>query len=87
MSQTLTETETFELALEDEDGNPYTGRITGTAIDSDDKGREIYLTEDERVIVYDESKLDYWIVEDPERELEGWPGALRALGIKPVIDL
>jgi hypothetical protein len=39
------------------------------------------------VIFRDESKLDYWVVEDPEQELSGWPDALRALGIKPVIDI
>jgi hypothetical protein len=56
-------------------------------IDNDGSGREVYLTDDERVIFYDNNKLEYSIIEDPEQELGGWPGALRALGIKPVVDL
>jgi hypothetical protein len=87
MSETLRDVETFELPLEDKDGKAYTGRITGTAIDGDDKDVEIFLTEDERVIWYDNSKLTYWILENPEKELEGWPDALRALGYTPVVDL
>jgi hypothetical protein len=87
MAETLSETETFELELTDSDDNPYTGRLTGTCIDSDGKGREIFLTDDERVISYDGDKGNYWVVDDPETELEGWPNALRALGIKPVIDI
>lgn len=87
MSATLSETESFELALEDKDGLPYTGRITGKRIDDGSRAGEVYLTDDERVIYYDENKLDYWIVDDPERELGDYPEALRALGITPVIDL
>jgi post-segregation antitoxin (ccd killing protein) len=86
MAQTLTKTETIQLELEDRDGNAYTGRFTGTIIDGNDTS-SIYLTDDERVIFYDSNKLEYWIIEDPETDLEGWPNALSALGIKPVIDI
>jgi hypothetical protein len=87
MSETLSDVESFELPLEDKEGYAYTGRITGTVIDGDDKDIEIFLTDDERVIWYDGSKLEYWVIENPEEELEGWPNALRALGFTPVIDL
>jgi hypothetical protein len=78
--------ETVELELTDPHGNRYKGRLTGTVIDGDDY-RTIYLTEDERVVVYDADKATYWVVEDPERELDGWPAALQALGITPVVDI
>jgi hypothetical protein len=87
VSQTLADAQVIELELTDRDGNAYVGRFTGTLIDGDNNYREIYLTDDERVIFYDSDKGDYWIVEDPETELEGWPNALNALGIKPTIDI
>ena len=87
MSQALSETETFELALEDKDGNAYTGRIIGTRIDSHANGHEVYLAEDGRVIFYDGEKLDYWVVDGPEQGLMEWPDALKALGFRVVVDL
>jgi hypothetical protein len=87
MSQSLNYTQTIELELTDRDGNPYTGRLTGTLLDSDREGRAVYLAADERVIFYDADKGDYWIVEDPGTELVRWPNALHALGIKPVVDI
>jgi hypothetical protein len=87
MSETLTETETFELPLEDKDGKPYRGRITGKRIGDDGLSRTVYLTEDERVIVYDQGSLEYSIIDDSEQELAGWPDAQRALGIPPLIDI
>jgi hypothetical protein len=35
----------------------------------------------------DENKLDFWVIEDPERGAGGLPDALRALGFTPVVDL
>jgi len=87
MAQSLTKSRTVELELTDKKGYSYTGRFVGTLIDSDDLGREVYLTEDERVIFYDGDKEDYGIVEDAEAELRDWPEALSALGIKPVVDI
>ena len=56
------------------------------------------VTEDERVIVYDGKRSQYWIVEDPEVDLRGWleggglgpavySDAMLALGLRPVIDI
>jgi hypothetical protein len=33
---------------------------------------EVFLTYDERVLVYDERRSDYWVVEDTEEELGNW---------------
>jgi post-segregation antitoxin (ccd killing protein) len=82
----------FEIDLEDKDGHFYKGRITGAVIASDGGDVTVYLTDDERVLVHDVGRLDYYEVQDPESELEGLPHglyfeALTALGIQPVIDL
>jgi post-segregation antitoxin (ccd killing protein) len=87
MAKALTDSKVIKLELIDENGNPYTGRFTGTLIASDDKWYEVYLTDDERVIFYDSKAAEYSIVDDPEKELSDWPDALEALGIKPVVDI
>lgn len=98
MSETLNTTKTHELDLENEDGELYTGRITGTQIAEDDDVL-LYLADDERVIAYDAGKLRYSVLgNEPrmsfEEELRAWlpnPAAYQeacdALGIKAVIDL
>jgi Post-segregation antitoxin CcdA len=93
--ETLAETlsqgiEVHEVELEDKDGVGYIGRITGKHIAED-----VYLTDDERVIVYRPDHLDYYVVNDPKEELNGLPreeynAAMAALGLDPipeVIDL
>ena len=92
--ETLAETlsdgvEVHELQLEDEDGVAYVGRITGKHIAAD-----VYLTDDGRVIVYDDAKLKYTIVGDPREDLqlprEEYLAVMDALGLDPtpeVIDL
>jgi hypothetical protein len=53
----------------------------------------VYLTDDERVILYDGGKLNYWVVKDVEAELSdaleipAYQDACRALGVKPIIDI
>src|SRR5437764_582775 len=48
MSTTLEETQTYEVGLEDQEGRPYTGRVTGKRIAFDERrGVEVFLTEDE----------------------------------------
>jgi post-segregation antitoxin (ccd killing protein) len=86
MTAALKDAQTIELDLTDRDDNPYTGRLTGALIYGDGRS-EIYVTDDERVIVYDSDKADYWIVDDPQTELVDWPDALRALGIRYVVDI
>ena len=77
MAQTLNEARTIELGLEDKDGRAYVGRINGTTIAYDDAGsREIavYLTNDERVLVYDVARRAYHRIDDPaEGSVSGCP--------------
>jgi hypothetical protein len=94
MAATLADPQMFKLEIEDRDGTAYTGRITGKLIAADDrKGVEVYLTEDERVILYDGERRDYWVVHDPQAELEDvletsmYVDVCKALGVEPVIDL
>src|SRR5262245_28047518 len=97
MASTLTDDpQTFELELEDKDGFTYKGRITGKLITSEERGGlDVYLTEDERVILYYGERLDYWELDDPEYELRDelemgtYREACAALGIKPniVVDI
>ena len=96
VSETLEQVETYEIGLEDRDGYGYMGRITGKSIAySETFGVQVFLTNDERVIVYDERHLRHYELSDPVEDLRGWIGndaaqyfsAVEALGEKPVIDL
>jgi hypothetical protein len=84
------------LECTDEEGRSYTGRLVGSLIsDHDAGGRNVYLTEDERVLVHDED--EGWIEEVQQESYEEVLGrllsneayldAMAALGLKPVIDL
>lgn len=92
VSQTLEQTQTYELDLEDEEGALYVGRVNGTVIGESGEVR-VFLTDDERVILYDGGETRYWVVRDPAEELRGslddeeYARALGALGLTPVIDL
>jgi hypothetical protein len=95
VAETLSDVGTHEVEIEDRDGNVYTGRITGTSIANPYRSDiEVFLTEDERVIVYDVDKLEYHVLDDPVEQLRGWlpddedyAAALYAIGEKPVVDL
>ena len=95
VAATLNDVQVHEVEIEDSDGQFWTGRITGTCIAQDnDKGEvEVYLTDDERVIVYDGRRRQYHEINDPENELRDWlwpagyTDALLALGMTPVIDI
>jgi hypothetical protein len=52
----------YLIELEDDDHEPYTGRIVGAMI-ADHEKVQVYGTEDGRVIVYDASKLEHWEVD------------------------
>lgn len=92
MATTLNEPKVYELDLETANGDRYTGRITGTRLAAD-RDSEVYLTDDERVILYDAGRSQYWEIDDPEEELrdnlseEEYMQVMGALGIKPTIDL
>ena len=93
MAQTLNSPQTFELSLESrEGGDIYLGRVTGKRI-AEGRHVEVFLTDDERVLVYDERRSDYWVIEDPAEELrdclddDEYARALAALGLTVVVDL
>ena len=91
MAQTLNSPQTFELSLEGE-SKGYVGRVTGKCI-AEGPDVQVFLTDDERVLVYDARRLSYWVVENPEEELRDWldddgyASALGALGLTAVVDL
>lgn len=94
MAKTLDETETFEVELRDKEDRPYTGQIKGKRVAWDDKsGYEVFLTDDERVLFYDEGRQQYHQFDDPVEQLRSWLSpamyseALYALGEKPVVEL
>ena len=96
VANTLNEIKVHEVYIEDEDGRGYTGRITGTEIACDDHEEiQVFLTDDQRVLVYDGQRSEYHHVTDNlDQELRGWlindgvySDAMLALGIKPTIDL
>lgn len=96
IATTLNEPDTFTFGLEDDEGRFYEGRITGAKI-AKDGDVEVFLTEDERIIVVDHSQSRHIQVstwEDPREVLRDWlrddgeyVRAMQALGIKPVIDI
>src|SRR5437763_224846 len=63
MSAMLDDSQEIELELRDENDVSLTGFFTGTEI-----AEKIFLTDDERVIVYDE--LEQWFKEFKTEELE-----------------
>jgi hypothetical protein len=93
---TLEDIETYEVEIETPEGASVTGRITGKWIAGEDDV-SAYLTEDERVLIYDERRYEvHDATEDPVAAFEGWfrdnePDAyiqaMKAIGEKPVIDL
>lgn len=80
------------LDLQDRDGRAYKGRITASRIAQTDRV-EVYLTPEEKVVVYDLDQLRYDVVEDPEEELvdllrdDDYLEVMNALGIVPTVDL
>jgi hypothetical protein len=90
---TLKDPEDFELRISAERGY-YTGRIRGAKIAGSDRGDvEVFLTENENVVVYDTNKETYTVVEDPEDDLRNWLDdeayveAMSALGLEATVDL
>jgi hypothetical protein len=97
MSETLTKQQVHEVEIVEDEGS-YTGRITGTRIGNyvvrGGKGLlAVYVTDDERVIVYDTERCKYWQVDDPQQELSDelapadYADAMKVLGLKAIIDL
>jgi hypothetical protein len=60
-----------ELDLETTDGDPYTGVLTGVQLTEESGGVTIYLTNDERLMAYDENSQTVEEVEDVETLRDG----------------
>ena len=77
-----------ELELEHpETGHPYTGRIVGTLLGGNGE-ESVFLTDDERVIVYDSGKLEYWAFDaDAEDELAEALGVVFGRDQKQYVDV
>ena len=58
--------EEWLLDLEDEDGEPYQGRIVGILLCESRNGEQIFVTDDERVIHYDPDQLEHSVLEDED---------------------
>lgn len=91
MTSTLKDAQTHEIDLLDREDAPYVGRITGTMIASDGDF-DVFLTDDERVILYYGRRQTYEVIEDPQEDLRGmdaasYTEAMHALGLPAVIDL
>ena len=88
--KTLAKPQVHKLDLENSNGIGYFGRITGAEIVYDERSKvTVYLTEDERVIVYDSKKLAYREIEDVSdlrdwlRDDEAYFTAMDGLGEEP----
>ena len=71
MGQTLERSQVYKLDFEDEEGNAIIGRVIGWEIAESDDVR-VFLTEDERVLLYDEGRSNYWTLKDPKEDLRDW---------------
>ncbi|MBA3245709.1 MAG: hypothetical protein H0T61_11125 [Actinobacteria bacterium] len=96
VTKALALSEVHELQLEDKDGRAYIGRVAGAILALESQGAkhvEVYLTDDERVILYDGNKRSYFVVEDPVEELRGYLtldsyiDILDSLGETPIIEV
>jgi hypothetical protein len=92
VTETLADVEVYEVQLENRDGVGYRGRITGKLL-AEFNDLQVFLTEDERVILYNERRSNYFELEHPEvtlrEELDdaNYFQVMTELGLTPVIDL
>ena len=95
MRTTLEGVHEIKLALVDDEGRSYIGRIVGRVIadDSDrERGARVYIPDDERIIAYVEYDGKYWEyqdIEDLRNDLSAgaYLQACAALGVDAVVDL
>lgn len=89
MRRATGDSQVFEVRVAKND-DEFTGRITGSLIDRSGDSA-VYLTDDERVVVYDEfrTSVETFTVSEAREKLspEKFSEALRTLGVTPVVDL
>jgi hypothetical protein len=94
MEETLSEeTQLVELEFED-DGRTVIGRFRGVLV-AEGHNVQAYVTDDGRVIAYDEERQRVQVLENPAEQLLTWfpydwdeyAKAMEAIGEKPVVDL
>ena len=92
MKLTLKNAGPCELHLEDEEGRPYVGQFVGTSV-VEDRDVQVFVTEDERVLLYDASKMQVHEIDDAQEELRDWlwdpayAEAGHALGFPVIVEL
>lgn len=94
VAKAISDAKPFKREVEDKDGRRFKLRFTGVRLAVENRRDvEVFLTDDERVLVYDGEKLDYSVVDDAEGELrdlladDQYIDVMNALGITPEIDL
>ena len=93
VSNTLENTKEHILTVSDEEDRLYDARLVGQEIAYDERLEQtVYVTDDERVILYDSERQKYWQVDDPKDELKhlgpfAYTEALHALGLRPTVDI
>lgn len=82
----------YQVDLYSADGEQYVGRITGACL-CDSIDCQVYLAEDERVLLYDSDKAEVCELTDPVEELRDWLSeedyisVLYAIGEVAVVDI
>lgn len=97
MKELAGEAEEHLLDLETSDGQPFEGRVMGTLLCENRKGDQVFVTEDERVIVYYPYQSQYHVLENNEDALRETLGnlcdfdeyisAMSQLGYTAMVDL
>jgi post-segregation antitoxin (ccd killing protein) len=77
IAKTLEGAEEIKLDLEDNDGRPYVGRLTGKFL-GEGHGAQAFVTTDGRVIVYDSDCRTYFDATDQDAEV-GLQAALESV--------
>ena len=73
MSGSAGDLATFELWLQGPHGTVRTAQIVGKLIVSDHASFvRVFLTQDDRVVVYDERRLEAFVLDHPEEQLSDW---------------
>ena len=97
MEEIAGEAEEHLLHLETPDGESFEGRVMGTLLCENGKGDQVFVTDDERLIVYYPNQSKYHVLENDEEALRETLGnlcdfdeyisAMAQLGFTATVDL